>query len=346
MTNGGQPLLSEEETHALLQAVREPSSGKSVSGAELGNPERAMRHALDRAYRVSVPLALATRLSVMKAVTASVSATADVPAVEPMRVAKGDVPPGTLVIELGGTKDGTVVVLLPGELTAIAVSRRLGADFGEMRTPPSGKRELTTIDRRFLRELADSLAVAFTECWAPGVDSFRVRALRASHESIDAIAVSDSVLRIGVQLSIAGSSSIGVVFILDATTAMAGTRPSPVDAIDSKGADIALGMRSVHIDVVGVLGKAMTTVRGVLELNVGDVLRLEQAADLPVSVVAEDVALFRGFPVTRRGSLAIEITDVTRADAVTEEPAPARAAPPSLAPNVKPEDSSPRTKDA
>lgn len=67
----------------------------------------------------------------------------------------------------------------------------------------------------------------------------------------------------------------------------------------------SLGELDVELKVS--FGQALIDVRQLLELEVGDTLRLDQEADEPLEVFIEGVRKAKGFPVTSRGCTAVQL---------------------------------------
>ena len=67
----------------------------------------------------------------------------------------------------------------------------------------------------------------------------------------------------------------------------------------------ALG--DVEVDLVAVLGRCPFTVRSLLALDCGSVLRLDGAPETPVELQVDGVPVLRGMPVVKDGNLAIEV---------------------------------------
>ena len=63
----------------------------------------------------------------------------------------------------------------------------------------------------------------------------------------------------------------------------------------------------VEVEVVAILGRTTTTVRALLALERGSVLRLDSAPERPVDVRVDGVTVLRGMPVVKDGNLAIEV---------------------------------------
>jgi flagellar motor switch protein FliM len=74
------------------------------------------------------------------------------------------------------------------------------------------------------------------------------------------------------------------------------------------GARLGDVLPGVEVEVAAVLGSATSTVRALLLLERGSVLRLDGAPDRPIEVRVDGVAVLRGLPVVKDGNLAIEVS--------------------------------------
>jgi flagellar motor switch protein FliM len=66
-------------------------------------------------------------------------------------------------------------------------------------------------------------------------------------------------------------------------------------------------VQEVPVLIVAELGRLKVGLRSLLELQVGQVLRLSTAVDDPVRIEVEGLKKFFGSPVVSRGQLAVEI---------------------------------------
>ena len=70
---------------------------------------------------------------------------------------------------------------------------------------------------------------------------------------------------------------------------------------------MAEALLDVEVDVIAELGRTTLGLRRVLNLRVGEVVRLPTAVDDPVPIRVGDVLKLQGSPVISRGQLSIEI---------------------------------------
>ena len=69
-------------------------------------------------------------------------------------------------------------------------------------------------------------------------------------------------------------------------------------------------MGNSHVPIIARLGKSRITVKELLEIQVGDVIRLENNVDEPVEIFIENKIKFKGHPGVIKNKLAVEITEI------------------------------------
>lgn len=70
-------------------------------------------------------------------------------------------------------------------------------------------------------------------------------------------------------------------------------------------------IRNVMIDLVAILGETTLSLKDILELEVGDVIRLNTHFDEEISIAVDGVEKFKGIPGRHKGNYAVRITKVT-----------------------------------
>jgi flagellar motor switch/type III secretory pathway protein FliN len=87
--------------------------------------------------------------------------------------------------------------------------------------------------------------------------------------------------------------------------------PEPVIASGDKSRMVAR-LSFAELELVVVLGKSQSTVRNVLSMVVGDVLRLDEAPTSPLQIFVEGQKKMIGAPVVSHGNIAVEITQLLK----------------------------------
>ena len=307
-----EPLLSSDETDALLAAMQEGDGGDNAESVDLTSPERRIRAALPGADRAGEELArLARRLLLRHAGTPA--ATEAAPAeINPYSVAVGGVRPGCALAHLRIGESFGFLALGPN-LVAFLLDRQLGAPLvmGEDASTPM-RDGLTAVEARVLKPIVAELVAGISDdlCGAP--DVIRILGVHSDVMELPKLEAHEPVLRIAVAVNpgVAPADEILLVFASNAVSI----------AFNTKGADGPEGLtkaeqdriqRRVHVadvEVVAVLGEAKSSVRAVLDLAVGDVLRLDGVPGQPCRLLVAGVTVLRGKPITNHGNLAVEVT--------------------------------------
>jgi flagellar motor switch protein FliM len=177
------------------------------------------------------------------------------------------------------------------------------------KTPGTGElgNELTLAQRAVVARVARSLAEDFSAAVRDEVGlTFTIASshARAADELMDSPGADG--LRVDcVMDQIAGEPTIAISISAEAleTAAKEHLEDAPV-AADPRMAE---ALREVALEVRVELGKVSMGLRSVLELKVGQVVRLDTAVDDPAIVRIGGLEKFAARPVVSRGQLAVEI---------------------------------------
>jgi flagellar motor switch protein FliM len=312
--DGAEPLLSLEETNALLDAMRSGSDEESVEPLDLTSAERPLREALGAADTCARTLAEAMD-KLMLRTTGCSSSTEELPAeIVPYKVMRGAIPQGAAIVPFRSNDGSLGVMTIGGQLVSFILDRRMGAPLGrEMPTDP--RTSLSMLDRRLLQPFAASVVELFARHWCGEANAFPAGAVVAQPADIPVLPQFEPMLQMvfrvtpngvpGDQVLLALSS--GIVSRNKPTEEIAKIRvpPNPAD----RGRMVA-ALRGADIELIAVLGQQHATVRDLLALRAGDVLRLENTAEEPLLVRVGDRPVLRGSPVVRRGNLAVQVAEV------------------------------------
>ena len=305
-------LLSNEETEALLDAMRRSEDdAPAVEGIDLTSPERRLRTALpiaDKAGRVLEGLA---RRLVLRHAGAPSRAEAEPAEINPFSVVIGGVRPGSAIGRLSIGESFGFVIVGP-QLVSFLLERQLGAPMSLDEEPELGSREeLTLVDRRVLQPVLEEFAVGLSESWVGATDVIRLASVEGSVHSLPEIDPYAPVLRLGCQVTprITPPDEVSIVFAASAVSSLFGeTETERAHVSPTEKRRVRKRIDATHVEVRAILGAAETSIREVLELEIGDVIRLDAIPGRPCRVVANGVGVLRGNPVIHHGNLAIEIT--------------------------------------
>lgn len=71
-------------------------------------------------------------------------------------------------------------------------------------------------------------------------------------------------------------------------------------------------LKKAAVTVKAQLGSTTATLKEILDLNVGDVIRLDTKSDEPIQILTGTIWKFHGVPGTNKNKLAVKITDVNK----------------------------------
>jgi flagellar motor switch protein FliM len=315
-----EPLLSSDETQALLAAMRSSAANnQSAKELELGSTDQRVRQSLERADEVGKEFAAEMRKMLRRVTGIAHTVREGTADVVPFNVFASSTPQGTGIgtLKLAGKLVG--FVMLGPRVTVRVLSRRLGGAVPGADAPEEEPRVfLSPVDRRIARPFIGETVELFTSLWSkddPGLELGDVLARAADLPRL--LPQFEPLLRLPMTISVTPEQSEEMCVVLT-SAAVPSVTPAvepepamaPVNNVDR--ARLAARLAHAEVEVVAVLGHARSTVRDVLRLNVGDVIRLNEPPDAPIRVSVEGREKLFGLPVVRHGNLAIEVIKVLK----------------------------------
>jgi len=316
--NAYEPLLSTDETEALLQAMRSGGGAANASAkeVELGSPDQRLRQALGKADDVARDWAAEVRKILRRMLGVSASVRESNSDVVPYSVVAQSVAPGAGVCVLRTVDGATCFMVLGSGLTNFVINRRLGGSATKQEGGVEDMRSfLSAVDRRIVRPFCEEVCNAFVQRWGEAELGLKISEVIARPIDMPRLGQFEPMLRVSLTVSLDADSSeeLSIVLSGDAIRSQPQVEqklPEPVRPIDRTR---MLGRLSLaELELVAVLGQANSTVRKVLSLNVGDVIRLEEAPTSPLYVYVEGQKKMLGAPVVSHGNVAVEITEVLK----------------------------------
>lgn len=319
--NGYEPLLSTDETDALLQAMRAGAAGGSTSAkdVELGSADQRLRQCLGKADEVARDWASEVRKILRRMLGVSALVRESQTDIVPYSVSQQSVPPGAAVCVLR-TGGGAVCFMVMGPaLTSFVLNRRLGGGTGQAigssNTGEAVRDFLSPLDRRIVRPFCEEALSAFATLWGTNELTISITEVLGRPVDMPRLGQFEPLLRMPLTVSL-NADSVEELSILLSGNAI---RPPKVEEKNEEPV-VASGDKSrmvarlsfAELELVAVLGKAKTTVRNVLSLSLGDVLRLDEAPSSPLQVFVEGQKKFIGAPVVSHGNIAVEVTEVLK----------------------------------
>ncbi len=319
-----EPLLSDEETNALLDAMREEERTGEVEvvSTDLGSPEGPMREALGRADAAASALGKAARTQLLVMTARGIDVELLPAEIVPRDVLGSSLDPRAMLYDLRhrGTSHG--ILSIDSGLARYVLERSMGAA-GEDPSGGPATRGFTDLDRRLLGPFPKAVSTALANSFLEG----RPLSLTPHDEPEDVSGSTrfEPMLRLGLRFAVAGTR-VGELLIALNATSVAASAPKPDDEANARPAvkaEIALraSVRQAEVELVAVLGRAPSSVRQLLELAKGDVFRLDGSPRDPLQMCVGDVVVARGKPLVVAGDLAVEITELRGKRAAATEAA-------------------------
>lgn len=313
-----EPLLSTDETEALLQAMRSSggSPGLAAKEIELGSSDQRLRQALGKADEAAREWSEDVRKILRRMLGVSATVRESNSDVVPYSVVAQSVAPGSGICLLETADGATCFMVIGPGLTNFVVNRRMGGSANQQATAVEDVRTfLSAVDRRVLRPFCEEVMRALVERWGVADLSLRVDEVIARPIDMPRLGQFAPMLRIALTVSLGMDSSEELSLVLsgDAIRSQPEVEtklPDPVRPIDRSRMVARLAL--AELELVAVLGQANSTVRKVLSLNVGDVIRLEEAPTTPIHIYVEGQKKMLGAPVVSHGNVSVEITEVLR----------------------------------
>lgn len=313
-TESSEPLLSGEETEALLEAMRSTAgAAPDVLGANLASPDLPLRQALGRADRCVEQLGRQLRGTMLRVARCSASSEVEPAEIVSFKVLQQALPAGAAiaVLRVQGSIGGIVVV--GPSLSTFVIERRLGAPLRrpEDADKASVREQLTAFDRRVLQPLFAAIAEDFGRAWTGAPGAVEIEEVLARAADMPALPAIDPMLRFAMKVRTASVTDDVVVALTPGAVRATAMReePSAPQASADDRQRLAQRIAAAEVELVAVLGTAATTIRELLALTCGDIVRLDQVPGRSIDVTVEGVTKLRGLPVVQHGNLAIEVEE-------------------------------------
>lgn len=314
--NAYEPLLSSDETEALLQAMRSGAGAANASAkeVELGSPDQRLRKSLARADEAATLWAAEVRKILRRSLGVSASVRETTADVVPYSVVAQSVAPGSAVCLLTTLDDATCFLVLGPGLTSFVLTRRMGGAAGQQTSGSPDMRDfLSALDRRIVRPFCDEVALGFANAWGANELSLEITEVLGRPLDMPRLGQYEPVLRVPMTVNFGGETSEELSLVITGNAIRAPKveikNPQPLTAADKR---MAQRLSFAEVELVAVLGHARSTVRNVLSLSIGDVIRLDEAPSAPLVVRVEGQQKMFGVPVVLHGNLAVEVTDVLK----------------------------------
>lgn len=314
-----EPILTGEETDALLDVMRQTGPEEQVESLDLTSKEPRLRDALSPADRATQFLAGRVRRLVLRTAGCSANVEAQPAEIIPYRVMRDAIAPGAAIATLTTQTDRSRGLLILGpNLVSFLLDRRLGAplrlDTTEAAAGPSDARKtLSPVDKRVMRPITSDISKLFGESWCEDRNDFEFGELLERSE-LPEIDTYESLLRFAVRVTPLGAPADDLIVVLSPEATLS-TMPKQEDttvnlpSIEERYR-MAENLHGTDLSLVAVLGEVRSDIRNVLGLRKGDIVRLDSVPSQPTPICSEGIAVLYGDPCIHHGNLAIAVTAV------------------------------------
>lgn len=309
-------LLSAEETDALLNAMQQSELSGPVEPIDLGSPERRVRGKLLQADRTAEALAGALGRAMLRH-TETLARVEIAPAeIIPFGMLVSSLLPTWSIARLE-TDDGAFALAIADDvLTSFILDRRLGAPLASFEGANEDRltrAELSPVDRRVLAPVFVDVARSVAEHGAGEPDALRLVEVLPNAHALPPTPELEPLLMMGftIQPGSAAAGRLRVVMDASAARRLLPERPeAPREVSDAERAVMRQRVMEADVELVAVLGETVSSIREVLALKVGDVVRLDAGPHSPVVLQAGDRPAFYGKPCVHHGNLAVRVTQL------------------------------------
>lgn len=211
--------------------------------------------------------------------------------------------------------EGTIIVESSNELTFSLIERLLGGT-GNSKTL---ERECTEIEVSVMRNLLKKIAEVSEAAWSNQIKTEATfNKIETNTRYVQSLTDADTVLVIKLSVDINGTGGKIRICLpcanLDSIVDKAGTTngAKKIDPIEvEKSKDAVLGhIKETHFVVKGILSEKEITLKDVMSLQVGDVIRLDTSVDSKAFLKVDDKVLFYGLQGLKNNKKAFRISEV------------------------------------
>jgi flagellar motor switch protein FliM len=286
----------------------------------LGSTDQRLRGALEHADAVGKEYALELRKLLRRIIGIPHTVREGTADVVPFNVLASTVAPGSGIGTLKVSGNIVGFLILGPRITVRVLSRRLGAAVPAADAPEEETRTLLSpVDRRIARPFLVETLELFNQYWSKGELGIELTDVISKAADLPRLPQFEPMLRLPLSIGVSPEQYEELSFVLTAS-GLPPVSAEPAEPEPSEDAPVSSVERSrlaarlshAEVEVVAILGHAQSTVREVLRLNVGDVIRLNEPPDTPVKVSVEGRQKMIGLPVVRHGNLAIEVIQVLK----------------------------------
>ncbi len=220
----------------------------------------------------------------------------------------------TGVLDANLTK-GAMLMDLSNSITFALIGRMFGGPVTNQELPT---REFTDIEVALMERILRRITLLFQETWTFFPDmSIALRQIETNTRFIKSIGMDDMVTSLVLVISlneVKGTLTccvpcVGILPLLDAIVSeQGGGMAADTDEQLAQSRNTVLSeLQEATVDVSGILGSTTMTMREILDLQPGDVIRLDQSVGSQVVITVNGHNRFYGSPGIRKNKMALRI---------------------------------------
>lgn len=292
-----EPLLSPEESEALLQAMQAEVADPDAEPAALGRIEPRLARMLPKAREAAAQTCPALAAQLLRTTGRRYDV---VPGEPQVAVVTSEIDPTSVDARWNLVHDDELLgwVTLDHVLVRSLLNSRLGGS--EHNHDDSIARPPTGVELRILEPIARAAIAPVLAALIPDI------ALALGRPDPFSPPTRPTPMLVLPVLARDPESMVARLMIaLDGSRITSGKTLAL--ALDEEKKNLAVGIAGVEVELVARLGGAFATIRSVMELEVGSVVRLDSGPGDLLEVRIHDLVAFRGAPVVQAGNLALEI---------------------------------------
>lgn len=309
------PLLSQPEMDALREALREGQrTPESVRSLELCADDRLLRRALPEIDEAAAAAGDSLRLSFTRALRGAVTIApqpAEIMLAEDAKALEERV--GGRIILTCEPGHIEIPLLIDPQIVFLHVQREFG---GDLSNEPMARNALTGLERSLLSRLAPTLCEGLGKGFAGLGLRLRVRNVAARATVAVTWPRQISVIALTWRLTVGSvTSNVNLLLPPAVIESLRGRLHSERAGVKDVRwrTELVDQLRMVEIEVVAELGRVQSSLSRLMQLQIGDVLRLERSLTEQVPVVVDGRVKLRGRPGTRGDTVTLTIEEIGEA---------------------------------
>ena len=211
------------------------------------------------------------------------------------------------------------MIAIDNNLVFAILERLFGGGNTQSNTPRPIRNRFSSIEQRVVRRIVHMFGRSMEAAWR-NLLPLTVRHLRIETraENIPIASPNDAVTHTTFRITIedfSGSIRLAMpVSALDVHKKKLSGMGFGDEAHDDEEWQHNMAMRftEVSVDLIAELGRAKITLGRILSLHIGDVIRLGQSPEEPISITLGGVTKFSANPTVQHGNLAVIINDIAQ----------------------------------